>query len=246
LKKLIGALTLLGTLLFASPAFAYTVSKGDTMSKIAQDHGISLQQLAAANPQINNLDLIIIGQTIHLEKGEHTRESINNADSVKQAQLTTNRKPIQSAKAKKVGYKKKGAPGKTRTEGKKTEHTRKLGLSDAEIDLLARIVRAEAQSESFEGKVAVAGVVLNRVDSPKFPDTVKGVIYAPGQFQPVKNGQINKPADKESIKAVHTALANKGDAVNGALFFYNPAIATNRWLDSRPTTVVIGNHVFKR
>ncbi|MEH6994411.1 cell wall hydrolase, partial [Neobacillus drentensis] len=118
--------------------------------------------------------------------------------------------------------------------------------SDAEIDLLARLVRAEAQTESLEGKIAVACVVLNRVESLQFPDTIQEVIYAPGQFQPVKDGQIDKPADEESIQAVKAALTDKRQLVTGALFFYNPTIATSRWLDSRATTLVIGQHVFKK
>jgi N-acetylmuramoyl-L-alanine amidase len=119
-------------------------------------------------------------------------------------------------------------------------------LSDTEIDLLARLVRAEAQTEPLEGKIAVACVVLNRVESSQFPDSIKEVIYAPGQFQPVTNGQIDKPADEESIQAVKSALTNQRQFAPGALFFYNPAIATSRWLDSRATTLVIGQHVFKK
>jgi N-acetylmuramoyl-L-alanine amidase len=83
------------------------------------------------------------------------------------------------------------------------------------------------------------------VKSPKFPTTIKKVIYQRGQFQPVANGQINKPADQESIRAVYAALSDMRNIAKDSLFFYNPAIATSRWLDSRETTVVIGQHVFK-
>lgn len=116
------------------------------------------------------------------------------------------------------------------------------GLSQEEL-LLARLVRAEAQGEPFEGKVAVARVVLNRVESDKFPDTIEEVIYQSGQFQPVSNGSINKPATKEAKEAVKQA---KNTSSNDSLYFYNPDIATSDWLDSRPTTKVIGNHVFKK
>nr|WP_276209710.1 cell wall hydrolase [Bacillus mesophilus] len=126
-----------------------------------------------------------------------------------------------------------------------TNQSTNLSISEEDFDLLARIVRAEAQTEPFEGKVAVASVVLNRVESPLFPDTIREVIYQRGQFQPVSNGQINKPADKESIRAVHAALSDMRHIANGSLFFYNPTIATSRWLDSRETTVIIGQHVFK-
>jgi N-acetylmuramoyl-L-alanine amidase len=118
-------------------------------------------------------------------------------------------------------------------------------ITSSEKDLLARLVRAEAESESYSGKVAVATVVLNRVDSSQFPNTIKGVIYQKGQFSPVSNGSINKSASSEDFRAVEEALASRGQG-SGSLFFYNPDIATSRWLDSRPTTEVIGNHVFKK
>jgi N-acetylmuramoyl-L-alanine amidase len=119
------------------------------------------------------------------------------------------------------------------------------GVTSSDKDLLARLVRAEAESEPYAGKVAVATVVLNRVDSSQFPNTIKGVIYQSGQFSPVSNGSINKSASAEDRRAVEEAIAFRGQGSN-SLFFYNPAIATSRWLDSRPTTIVIGNHVFKK
>ncbi len=204
MKKLIFLLALLITLLSAEPIFAYTVQKGDTMSKIARANGISLSELATVNPHVRNLDLIYVGDEIHIKQ---------------------KKRPTVASR------------GETRSS--------KVGISDAEIDLLARIVRAEAQAEPFEGKVAVASVVLNRVDSPKFPNTIKEVIYQQGQFQPVSNGEISKPADEESRKAVFAALSDMRKIAKDSLFFYNPDIASNRWLDSRETTVVIGQHVFK-
>jgi N-acetylmuramoyl-L-alanine amidase len=117
-------------------------------------------------------------------------------------------------------------------------------LSNYEKDLLARLVRAEAQSEPYPGKVAVAVVVLNRVAHDSFPDSVTAVVNQPGQFTPVSSGSINKPADADSIRAVEEAVTLKGGA--GSLFFYNPDTATNRWLDSKTTTLRIGNHVFKK
>jgi len=114
-----------------------------------------------------------------------------------------------------------------------------------EIDLLARLVRAEAQGESYLGKVAVANVVMNRVASSQFPNTIEGVIYQKGQFSPVASGSINRPADANSIKAVNDALLGR-NVVGNSLFFYNAKTATSRWLDSRPTTFVIGNHTFKQ
>jgi N-acetylmuramoyl-L-alanine amidase len=219
-------LIVLASFAITSPAFGYTVKSGDTMSSIARNHGVSLQELAGANPQIKNLDFIVVGETVHTDV-----QPVSVTKSVTTATITVDNADPETL-------------AKQRQETKKSEKA-EVGLSDADIDLLARIVRAEAQTEPFEGKVAVADVVLNRVESSKFPNTIKEVIYAPGQFQPVANGEINKPADEESVEAVMTALTDNGDIAEDALFFYNPSIATNRWLDSRQTAVVIGQHVFK-
>lgn len=116
--------------------------------------------------------------------------------------------------------------------------------TSSEVDLLARLVRAEAESEPYSGKVAVAEVVLNRVESSQFPNSIHDVIYQSGQFSPVSNGSINRPADSESIQAAKQALGS-GSNVGDALFFYNPDTASNHWLDSKATKAVIGNHVFK-
>jgi len=119
----------------------------------------------------------------------------------------------------------------------------------AEKDLMARLVRAEAVGEPYAGKVAVATVVINRVRSADFPNSVKGVIYqiANGHyaFTPVENGQINQPADAASKRAVNEAIALTGKG-NGSLFFYNPKTSTSTWITSRPVTVTIGNHRFAR
>ncbi|MFS0861840.1 cell wall hydrolase [Fredinandcohnia sp. 179-A 10B2 NHS] len=124
------------------------------------------------------------------------------------------------------------------------------GITAADKDLLARLVNAEAIGEPYAGKVAVATVVLNRVDSASFPNTIKGVIYerpAGGNyaFTPVQNGEINKAADAESIRAVEEALAFRGQG-NGSLFFFNPAKSNNAFMMSREVTVVIGNHRFAK
>lgn len=118
-------------------------------------------------------------------------------------------------------------------------------LSKSEKDLLARLVEAEAKGEPYAGKVAVATVIFNRVDSPLFPNTVKEVIYQTGQFTPVKNGEINKPASSESIRAVNEAISFRGKG-NGSLYFYNPKKTSNQWLRSKQVTVIIGNHVFAK
>ncbi|MFT4415543.1 cell wall hydrolase [Fredinandcohnia humi] len=231
MKKLIFGLALLISLFFADHAFAYTVGEGDTMSEIAQEHGMTLKQLATANPQIEDLDLIFVGQTIHTKIKKYSDKLLEGIDYSYTEESTD-----EAVTENVIDEQSVHNVASASTE---------ISLSEADIDLLARIVRAEAQTEPFEGKVAVAAVVLNRVESPLFPDSIKEVIYQRGQFQPVSNGQINRPADDESIKAVYAALTDMRDIVGNSLFFYNPDIATSRWLDSRRTTFVIGQHVFK-
>lgn len=123
-------------------------------------------------------------------------------------------------------------------------------ISASEKELLAKLVRAEAEGEPYAGKVAVATVVLNRINHPDFPNTVRDVIYERSStghyaFSPVANGQINKPADTESIRAVNEALTFQGQG-NGSIYFYNPKTATNDWIKTRTVTVKIGNHVFTK
>ncbi|WML43474.1 cell wall hydrolase [Neobacillus sp. PS3-40] len=127
------------------------------------------------------------------------------------------------------------------TPGKKIIIPKQVPKQDKE--LLARLVTAEAKGEPFAGKVAVATVVLNRVDSNEFPDTIHDVIYEKQQFEPVQNGMINKPAGDEAKKAVNEAIAKKGN-ITDALYFYNPDLTDNKWLKAKKTTEVIGNHRF--
>lgn len=122
-------------------------------------------------------------------------------------------------------------------------------ISQSDKDLMARLVSAEAKGEPYAGKVAVATVILNRVDSSKFPNTIKEVIYQIDSgyyaFTPVQNGTINQTADALSKKAVEEAIAFRGQG-NGSLYFYNPNTASSNWILSREVTVTIGNHKFAK
>lgn len=115
--------------------------------------------------------------------------------------------------------------------------------NSTDLNLLARIIHGEARGEPYTGKVAVGAVVLNRVKSSKFPNTIAGVIYQAGAFDAVKDGQINMAPDSSSIKAAQDAL-NGWDPSYGAIYYFNPNTATSKWIWSRPLTVVIGNHRF--
>ncbi|MBU8907947.1 cell wall hydrolase [Desertibacillus haloalkaliphilus] len=118
-------------------------------------------------------------------------------------------------------------------------------ITDDEKQLLAQLVTAEAKGEPYAGQVAVATVVLNRVKSDEFPNSIRGVIYEDRQFTPVSNGTINQPATESAKRAVNEALAFQGLG-NGSLFFYNPETATNHWNAQRQETIRIGNHVFAK
>jgi len=119
------------------------------------------------------------------------------------------------------------------------------GGSTANVDvyLLARLVYAEARGEPYSGQVAVAAVVLNRIKNSSFPNTLSGVIYQPGAFGAVSDGQINLSPNQTAINAAQDAM-NGWDPTNGALYYFNPKKAANQWIWSRPVTVVIGNHRF--
>ena len=117
--------------------------------------------------------------------------------------------------------------------------------SASDTQLLARAVNGEARGEPYEGQVAVAAVILNRVKHSSFPNTISGVIYQPGAFTAVSDGQINVPIDPKSTvyKACEDAL-NGWDPSGGAIYYFNPDTATNAWIWSRPLIKQIGKHRF--
>lgn len=217
MKKLITTVAVLGTLAIGDKVeAAHQVRSGDTLYGIATDHGISLEDIKSYNRQIKNPDLIFPGQTVYTNE--------NEVVATAPQQRTT--KPATETK-------------------KETKVSSANNYSSYELDLLARLIQAEALGESFEGKVAVGTVVLNRVKSSQFPNSIRGVIYQRNQFSPVSNGSINKTANAESIEAAKRAL-ELGGSGDGSLYFYNPSIAQGSWLDSRQTVKVIGSHVFKK
>ena len=120
-----------------------------------------------------------------------------------------------------------------------------LRISDDELYLMAQVVFAESRSEPYEGKVAVASVILNRAKSPGFPKTINGVIKQRNAFSCIKNGTINVTPDTSSYNAVIDALKGT-DPTNNSLFFYNPRIATSLWMKNIKKTNIkeIGNHTF--
>ena len=112
-----------------------------------------------------------------------------------------------------------------------------------DVNLLSRLIYGEARGEPYTGQVAVGAVVLNRVKNSSFPNTIAGVIYQRGAFDVVSDGQINLTPNDTAKKAAQDAL-NGWDPTYGAIYYFNPATATNKWIWSRPMTITIGKHRF--
>lgn len=128
---------------------------------------------------------------------------------------------------------------------------RSMGIADnsgsnaqsGDLYLLSRIISAEARGEPYTGQVAVGAVILNRMKHPSFPNTMSGVIYQPGAFSAINDGQFNQPIADISRRAAQDAL-NGVNPIGEAIYYYNPVTATNKWIRSRPIIKTIGKHVF--
>ena len=152
---------------------------------------------------------------------------------------------------RKNGLKEDGIAGKNTLEamgiynssGNSSSSNSSSSTNSSDLNLLSRLVYGEARGEPYQGQVAVAAVVLNRVEHSSFPNTVAGVIYQSGAFDVVSDGQINLIPNDTAKKAAQDAL-NGWDPSNGAIYYFNPSTATNKWIWSRPMTVTIGKHRF--
>ena len=114
---------------------------------------------------------------------------------------------------------------------------------ESSVELLARVISAEARGEPYSGQVAVGAVILNRVEHPSFPNTVAGVVYQPGAFTCMVDGQIDQPVADSAYRAARDAL-NGADPSGGAIYYFNPDTATSAWIWSRPAIKTIGSHRF--
>ena len=114
---------------------------------------------------------------------------------------------------------------------------------NGDVYLLARLISAEARGEPYQGQVAVGAVVLNRMDHPSFPNTLSGVIYQRGAFTCLSDGQFDQPIADSAYQAARDAL-NGADPTGGAIYYFNPATATSKWIWSRPVLLIIGKHRF--
>ena len=136
-------------------------------------------------------------------------------------------------------------PATLRTMGIMTSTSSSSSSSsyNSNLNLLSRVIYGESRGEPYTGQVAVGAVVMNRVRSSSFPNTISGVVYQSGAFDAVRDGQINLTPDSTARKAAQDAL-NGWDPSYGAIYYFNPSTATNKWIWSRPMTVTIGKHRF--
>lgn len=199
----------------------YTVKQGDTLNNIAKANKISLSNLRKANNKYN--DTLKIGQKLILPGIKATAKTTAAAKTTAVAKTTATSAKVEAVSSKAV-----------------------IKYTQKEKDLLARLITAEATGQPYKAMVAIGGVVVNRVQSKEWPDTITAVINdVPGgyyQFTPVKNGYIKKPASDIAIKAAGEALLG-ADPSKGAMFYFDDS-STNEWLWSKPQTAKFGNMVF--
>lgn len=127
----------------------------------------------------------------------------------------------------------------------KTAEDKKVGHKETDYNLMARCVYAEGRGEPYIGQVAIAAVVMNRIKSSSFPNTVAGVVYQPQAFSVVADGQIDLEPDETAIKAAREAMDGT-DPTSGAIYYFNPAKTNNKFIWSRPQIKTIGKHIFAR
>ncbi|WIY62330.1 LysM peptidoglycan-binding domain-containing protein [Bacillus arachidis] len=240
----------------ADAATIYTVKKNDTLSDISIHYGVSVQAIKQANNKMN--DQIYIGEHLTIPVSSPSSEPTPQKELVAsnhsaQAVYQVQRGDTLEAIAKRYTVSVQSIRQANNTNGDRIYAGQHLiittGISEQEVDLMARLVTAEAGGEPYAGKVAVAKVVLNRVGATGFPNTITDVIYEPIKygyaFTPVTDGRINQPATHEARMAVEEAISTKGTNSDW-LYFYNPKTSTDKWITTRQTVAVIGNHVFAK
>ncbi|GAB4270660.1 cell wall hydrolase [Thermincola ferriacetica] len=250
LAVLLLAVTLGGFFVFkAEAAVSYTVKKGDTLYLIGQRFGVSAAALKASNGLTSNT--VYPGQRLNIPVSSSVssgnRYVVQKGDTL---YLIAKRfgTTVEAIKSANNYWKDTLYVGQDLTIPQRFSRptvTVSRSASRSDLDLLARVVYAEARGEPYEGQVAIAAVILNRVKSPNFPNSIAGVIYEPLAFSCVADGQINLRPDQTAYKAAQDALSG-WDPTGGALYYWNPSTATSKWVWSRIITKKIGNHVFAK
>lgn len=189
-------------------------------------------------------DSVPDGSFAQAKENIQTEETAKTEEETQKADLTIDNKTVSPVKEKQTES--AAVQPESRQQADKETSADASSKSSSELDLLARLITAEAQGEPYEAQVGVGAVVINRVQSGVWANSIEGVIYQNingyYQFTPVVNGWINKPAQPESIKAAQAAL-NGADPTNGAQFYYDDK-ATNSWILSKPVSLKIGHMIF--
>ncbi len=233
----------------AATAATYTVESGDSLYKIGKLFNIPYTSIMKDNNLSNSA--IYPGQKLNLNVKTYTIKSGDSLFLISKAN-NISLDDLRKANNKWDNMIYPGdvllIPSSYNTVNSSSTSVSKprVNYTASDVDLMARLVSAEAEDQPYQAKVAVAAVVLNRVKSSEFPNTINDVIYERSngyyQFTPVLNGWINRPASQESVNAVYEAL-NGSDPTNGALYYFDDT-ATNSWLWSKPVAIQIANMVF--
>lgn len=236
-------------------AVSHPVMPGDTLWLISQRYNTSVSALTAANRLSGTT--IYPGQVLSIPVGAHTVLNGDTMFLIAQRYGIALPALLEANPNVSPDY---IIPGQIIMIPAAGDHNRSVSsaplaaregrnYSQQDIDLFARLVHAEAAGEPHIGQVAVAASVLNRIKSPIYPNTLRGVIYQVAygyyQYSPVLDGRINLPANRSAYEAVYDALGG-WDPSGGATGFYNPRKTSNQWVRRQPVTTVIGNHVFFR
>lgn len=227
----------------ASELSYHTIRKGDTCYKIAQNYGVELSAVLNANG-LTAKDTIYPGRTIVLD---------GNAKNTPGANYTVKRGDTLSSIATNYGTTAQKLKQSNGLSADRIYAGQKIlvpsiasGLSQDEIWLMAKMIHAEARGESDTGQIAVGAVIMNRIKSDLFPNTLSGVLYQKNQFTAIQDGQFyNLNPDQRAITAAQKAASGQ-DPTGGALFYWNPQKANNAWLNQKPILATIGNHVFAK
>ncbi|MEW5921655.1 MAG: cell wall hydrolase [Bacillota bacterium] len=244
-------------------ALSHRVAPGDSLSRIADQYGISVDELIQAN-EIPKRDLIFPGQIVtipvkvHIVNPGETMWAIAQSHDLSLDTLTAANpevnphliKPGQEIKLPAEDNKSNAVNTSISLPSREGRvNTSRWNFTPGEIDLFARLVHSEAAGEPYLGLVAVAATVLNRIQNSRYPNTLRGVIYQVSngcyQYSPVLDGRINLPAGNAAFRAVYDAMAGS-DPSGGALGFYNPRKTSNPWVHRQPVITTIGNHIFFR
>ena len=235
-------------------AASHQVAPGDTLWLISQRYNTTVAELLSSNRLTS--DTIYPGQVLSISTKTHTVRTGDTMWLISQnygtslsALLNANPSvsPTNIFPGQKINIPATTAPSLTSNAPLASRSGDRHSQQD--VDLLARLVHSEAAGESYRGQVAVAASVLNRIKSPLYPNTLRGVIYQVAygyyQYSPVLDGRINLPANRTAYQAAYDALGGS-DPSGGALGFYNPRKTSNQWVRQQTVTTVIGNHIFFR